>query len=236
MARSGGLEDPNKSLAGLPSLAPLPTVAERAAAVIRENIFEGRFQPGMALPETTLAQALQVSRNTVREAFRTLINEHLLIYEAHKGVSVRRLTTEDVHDIYAVRRMLELSALKKLADGRGTYDPATLDDSVTACERAAEEDNWLAVGTLNLRFHAQIVEIHGSSRMNEFFRQVITEMRLGFLAISQSADFYGPYQRRNREIVDQLISGDLENALNALAVYLDDAERQVAAAVTRSNE
>ncbi len=79
------------ALAGLPSLNPLPTAAERAAEVIRDNIFQGRFQPGTALPEASLAKALQISRNTVREAFRTLMGEHLLTYETHKGVAVRRI-------------------------------------------------------------------------------------------------------------------------------------------------
>ena len=50
--------------------------------MIRQNVFEGRFAPGTALPETALPAALQVSRNTVREAFRTLTAEHLLAHEA----------------------------------------------------------------------------------------------------------------------------------------------------------
>ena len=78
-------------MSDLPSLLPLPTAAERAADVIRENVFEGRFAPGTALPEAALSAALQISRNTVREAFRTLTAEHLLTHEPHKpGLETRQ--------------------------------------------------------------------------------------------------------------------------------------------------
>src|SRR5688572_22178768 len=85
----------------LPALAPLPTAAERAAEVIREHIFNGEFAPGTPLPETTVAEALHVSRNTVRDAFRMLMHEHLLDYEVNRGVSVRTLDADDLADIYA---------------------------------------------------------------------------------------------------------------------------------------
>ncbi len=74
-------------MAGLPPIQPLPTAAQRAADLIRQYIFEGQFAPGTPLPEASLSEALQVSRNTVREAFRTLISEHLLTHEPHKGVT-----------------------------------------------------------------------------------------------------------------------------------------------------
>ena len=84
------------------ALEPLPTATERAADLIRDNIFEGRFAPGTPLPEAALSSALHVSRNTVREAFRILIGEHLLTHEARKGVVVRKLSADDVRDITTV--------------------------------------------------------------------------------------------------------------------------------------
>src|ERR1700758_2873006 len=114
-------------LSGLPPIPPLPPAAERAADLIRQYIFEGRFAPGMPLPEAGLSAALQGSRNTVRESFRTLIGEHLLIHEPHKGVTVRWLSPDDVHDIYKLRRMFELSALDLLIQGQEKLGKDELD-------------------------------------------------------------------------------------------------------------
>lgn len=218
----------------MPALAPLPTAAERAAEVIRDNIFEGRFQPGTALPENSLAQALQISRNTVREAFRTLVNEHLLTYEAHKGVAVRQLVADDVRDIYRLRKMLELSGVDALEAGTGQLDRSALRDSLAAGDRAAAADDWVAAGTANLRFHALIASVHGSQRIDEIFRRLMTEMRLGFLALDDPHVFHEPYLRRNQEIGSLIETGAWTRAHAELDRYLDDAMRQVLTAVDRA--
>jgi DNA-binding GntR family transcriptional regulator len=217
-----GESDLGQNKFGLPSLQPLPTAAERAADLIRENIFEGRFAPGTALPEAALANALQVSRNTVREAFRTLIGEHLLAHEPHKGVIVRRLAVSDVRDIYKLRRMFELAALEDAVVG--ALNLAELDNKVTQAERASEEGRWADVGTANLRFHAEIVSAHQSGRINEIFRRLMTEMRLGFLAFSEQMVLHGPFIPRNRMLHSYIAEGRLDKARQELTIYLNDAE------------
>jgi DNA-binding GntR family transcriptional regulator len=219
-------------LAGLPALEPLPTAAERAADVIRENIFEGRFAPGTALPEAALSKALQVSRNTVREAFRTLTGEHLLAYEAHRGVTVRWLTVDDVTDIYRLRRMFELTAIELAVAGGGSeVDVDAIGGLVAAAERAAGAGRWNEVGTLNLRFHEQIVGAHRSPRIDEVFRRLMTEVRLGFLAFSDPAELHAPFVSRNRALHALIADGSTRQAREELATYLDDAERLIVAAI-----
>ena len=215
----------------LPSVVPAPTVAERAADVIRDGIFEGRFHPGAALPESALAKALGVSRNTVREAFRTLMGEHLLTYEPHRGVAVRSLNADDVRDIYRLRRMHEVAAIDLLRDGGAIVDAARLRTAATVGRTAADRDDWSAAGTANLQFHAEIVALHGSPRLDEFFRRLMTEMRLGFLALPDAGAFHAPYVERNGTLCDDLLAGRFAKARTALRAYLDDATTQVVAAV-----
>lgn len=222
-----------EAFASLPILAPLPTAAERAATLIRENIFEGKFRPGTALPEAALSKALQISRNTVREAFRALMGEHLLTYEAHKGVAVRVLTASDVDDIYTLREIFELEAIDLLAAGTHALDEAALLDPVVAGERAAAEGDWVAAGTANLRFHASLVAMNDSVRMNEFFQRLMTEMRLGFLALDDPESFHAPYLVRNRGLYQQLVDRRFAQARTELKTYLNDARIQVSAAVHR---
>ena len=217
-------------LAGIVSLAPLPTAAERAAEVIRQQIFEGRFAPGTAIPEASLAAALQVSRNTVREAYRTLVGEHLLVYTAHKGVRVRRLGVADVRDIYTARGALELSAIELLHD-RPALDATAFRGELDAGDRAATAGDWAGAGTANLRFHSRIAALHGSTRVDEFFRRLMTELRLGFLALPDPRAFHEPYLRRNHEIAGLVTAGRLAEAGTALRAYLDESAAEVAAAV-----
>jgi DNA-binding GntR family transcriptional regulator len=218
-------------MSGLPSLQPLPTAAYRAADVIRQNVFEGRFAPGTALPEAALAAALQVSRNTVREAFRTLTAEHLLVHEAYKGVVVRELAAADVRDIYRLRRLFELAALDLALETGRQPDLAQIAAIVSEAELLAAGQRWLDVGTANLRFHEVITGIHHSERITEVFRRLMTELRLGFLAVADPAAFHGEFLARNRVLLGCLAEGRLADARAQLASYLDDAQAQVLEAV-----
>jgi DNA-binding GntR family transcriptional regulator len=223
------------TLAGLPPIQPLPTAAERAADLIREYIFEGRFAPGTPLPEASLSAALQVSRNTVREAYRTLMNEHLLVHEPHKGVTVRWLTPEDVTDIYQIRRMFELGVLDLALGGQLKLTRDTLNEIgglLTRTEAAVRDGDWAGeVGTANLRFHGLLVELHRSERISDTFRRLMTELRLGFLAHEDPAAFHGRFLPRNRVLYEHLVSGNLAAARAELASYLEDAEADVVKAV-----
>ena len=227
-------QSPRAAMSGLPPLQPLPTASQRAADLIREYIFEGKFAPGTPLPEASLSAALQVSRNTVREAYRTLIGEHLLVHEAHKGVMVRWLTKEDVLDIYKMRRMFELAVLDLAIEPGQELDTAKMGEIgkvITVAEKVAGAGDWTEVGTANLRFHGIIVEMHHSERINDIFRRLMTELRLGFLANEDPASFHGPFLVRNRKIYDHMTNGELDEARRELAVYLDDAEKDVLRAV-----
>jgi DNA-binding GntR family transcriptional regulator len=224
-------QNPRGDMSDLPSLPPLPTAAERAADVIRDNVFEGRFAPGTPLPEAALSAALQISRNTVREAFRTLTAEHLLTHEPHKGVMVRELTADDVHDIYKLRRMFELSAFDLAIETRQLLDVGQIGKTVADGEALAADGLWLEVGTANLRFHEVIVGIHRSARITEVFRRLMTELRLGFLAVTDPAAFHGSFLARNRTIHRAMAKGGLRDAQVELAAYLDDAEDMVVKAI-----
>jgi len=225
--------DASLDLPALP-LEPVPTTAERTADRVRELIFQGRFSPGVGLPETMFANAFQVSRNTVREAFRVLINENLLSYEMHRGVFVRQLSEADIRDIYASRRDVELPALAR-------FDPATsaltgLTEAVEESERLAAAGDWRAVGTTNLRFHEELVALLGSPRRSRFFHALMTELRLGFCALADFQGLHEPYAGWNRRIRDLLAAGNGDQARSELERYLNEAEEQIALAVRDAAE
>jgi DNA-binding GntR family transcriptional regulator len=210
----------------------VPTAAERAAALIREYIFEGKFQPGLALPEASLASSLHVSRNTVREAYRTLMNERLLAYSPHKGVTVRWLTESDVRDIYSLRRVLEFAAIDSLP--APSFDPDPLAEAVADARVAADKGRWHQVGTDNLRFHAALVATLGSMRADEFFAGLMTELRLGFLAVTDPRRFHGEFLSRNEALQDLLSGERFKEARELLVRYFADAELQVAKAAAHA--
>jgi DNA-binding GntR family transcriptional regulator len=208
------------------------STAERVAGILRDRIMEGQFLPGSRLSEDTITAGLGISRNTLREAFRLLAHERLLVHELNRGVFVRVLDTSDVVDLYRVRRVIECAALRgvhALTDA----DAKRLTEAVADADAAAEAGRWQDVGTANLRFHQAIAALHGSPRVDELMRQLSAELRLVFHAMDNARMLYEPYLPRNRAILEHLLAGDNAGAEQLLDAYLADAEDQLAKASAR---
>ncbi|MDV9172837.1 GntR family transcriptional regulator [Streptomyces sp. W16] len=198
--------------------------------VLRERIVEGELPPGTPLRDVALSAELGVSRNTLREALRTLHDEGLVVQQLHKGTAVKTLSAEDVTDIYVARRTLELSAVDA-----SPLAPEPLLDAmeakVTAAELAVEAEAWDKVGTASLRFHQSLVALLGSARLDGFFRVTIAQLRLAFAVMADQGAFQAPWVARDREICDLIRGGRRTAATAALRLYLDDSERTVLDAV-----
>lgn len=205
------------------------STAERVADILRQRITEGVFRPGVRLSEESLREALGVSRNTLREAFRLLAHEGLLEHQLNRGVFVRRLTADDIRDLYAIRRILECAAVRNLpAAPAGALE--RVGAALASAEKAAAGGDWVAVGTANMRFHQGIAELSGSVRIAEVVRGLLAELRLVFLLMAEPRQFHEPYLLSNREIHRLLALGDVDRAEAALREYFDTAEAQLLAA------
>ena len=231
--RPRGAEAWLRTVAAESALLDRSSTAERVADVLRRRITEGDLTPGTRLSEEQLVEALRVSRNTLREAFRLLTHERLLVHQLHRGVFVPELRESDLVDLYRLRRALECDVVRSLSD----VDPVQLrplHDDVAAGEAAAERGDWVAVGTANMRFHRHLVGLAGSRRTDEVAARVIAELRLAFHAVASPQELHAPYVSRNRALLDLLCAGDAERAAKELEEYLHDSQAQLLAAVRRT--
>jgi DNA-binding GntR family transcriptional regulator len=191
------------------------------ADILRSRIAEGYFPPGTRLSEDGIGGALGVSRNTLREAFRLLTHERLLVHELNRGVFVRVLTVEDVEDIYRVRRLVECAVVHGL--GAPPYAVDGLAAAVDEGRRAAREGDWKGVSTANIHFHRELVALAGSDRTDEVMRSVFAELRLAFHVVDDPRRLHEPYLARNRQLLRALRAGERDEAGELLAAYLDDS-------------
>ncbi|MBP5864939.1 GntR family transcriptional regulator [Streptomyces sp. LBUM 1478] len=207
------------------------STAERVSDILRSRIADGFFPPGTRLSEDSIGGALGVSRNTLREAFRLLTHERLLVHELNRGVFVRVLTVEDVEDIYRTRRLVECAVVRGL--GAPPYGLDRLAEAVAEGQREAHEDDWKGVSTANIHFHRELVALAGSARTDELMRSVFAELRLAFHVVDDPRELYEPYLARNLVILRTLERGERDEAERLLADYLDDSLRNLVAVYGR---
>ncbi|GAA1889317.1 GntR family transcriptional regulator [Streptantibioticus ferralitis] len=209
------------------------STVQKVADVLRGRIAAGALRSGTRLSEEALGGALGVSRNTLREAFRVLAHERLVVHEMNRGVFVRSLGPADVADIYVTRRALETAGLRAAT---GSSRLAAVSEAVAAGESAARDGDWAAVADADLRFHRAIGGLTGSERIDAYLAGLLAELRLAFAVMADPRALHEPFLRRNREIAELLVDGRTGRAEAELIRYLDDAQALIVARMRQHQE
>src|SRR5215468_3117502 len=92
------------------------TLSEGAYEAIRRKIITGVLAPGSKLVVATLANGLELSATPVNEALAALEREGLVTYLPHRGYFVSAVTPEQVAEVYSVREVFELLAVRMAAE------------------------------------------------------------------------------------------------------------------------
>ncbi len=196
--------------------------ATEATDDLRRAIVDGALRPGDPLREERLAAELGVSRNTLREAMRTLAHEGLIVHEANRGARVTSPTRASVRDIYLVRRTVEPPALRTA--GPDHPGAVRMRDAVATAQEAARLGDWQAVGTADLAFHRAIVGLCDSPRLDAVLDSILAELRLAFGAIADPEFLHAPFLDDNVTILETFLDGRGEQAADLLADYLVRSE------------
>ena len=206
-------------------------LTERITDDIRHKLVNGECVPGQRLSEASLSEALAISRNTLREVFRILTKEGLLVHEPNTGVSVAVPSMASIIDIYRVRRMIECQALAQAYPMHPARN--AMREAVEDALRHREREEWEGVGTANMAFHKAIVELADSERLNEMFSHLLAELRLAFGLLRDPHFLHAPYIEMNQRIFKIFDDGKPAEAATALNDYLVHSERIILAAYAR---
>lgn len=151
-----------------------PSLSESAASRLRQEIFDGRAQPGARLAEAAVAKRLGVSRVPVREALVLLEREGLVEFTPTGRAQVKDLAPRDFEELHALRLALEPLAAR-LAAPTLARDAGGLLANVAATERAQSVPE---VTRLDLDFHEAILALSGNGRLLKLWLSLRGELEL----------------------------------------------------------
>jgi DNA-binding GntR family transcriptional regulator len=131
---------------------PVPTFSDpRRVSIdvhdyLRRIIIEGRFPAGALLKQTELAREFGVSRTPLREAFRMLQEEGLIVVVADHSARVRELDATELDQLYGARIALETLAVRITAgrlSGDEVEQARTLLNALDSAAARADRDEWM---------------------------------------------------------------------------------------------
>lgn len=144
---------------------------DRVVNHITAGVLAARYVPGQRLVEADLTQTLQVSRGSVREAFRRLDAQGIVSRAMHRGASVRALSRGEAIDLMvaaegidSLTARLAATAVKARNGGR---EFATLE---RALQRYGNREYDLAdMPQQRQRFYDILIAMTGNSQLPSLF-------------------------------------------------------------------
>ena len=187
---------------------------------IEKLIDESKYAPGSKLPtELELCQALNVSRGTVREAFRFLQAKGVVELRAGRGAFVSEPAApenseaiswlveneEDLKNVIELRAAIEPLAAKLTAERCSDAAAAELRALYSQFVASADESNYAELARLDEQFHSKIVENCGNDLIIDIVKRLndgMTSFRRNTFQVNKHIkDTVGPHGNVMKAIV-----------------------------------
>jgi len=203
--------------------APIPRKSLRDSVyqMLLEGILSGQLSSGQELNEVSLAKKFGVSRTPVHEAIRQLTLEGLIEQTTANKSSVVALNSDCVREIYEMRKILEVAAVKRAACNIKASQLNKLIESAELLKYALEDDDWANQALdLDLKFHELIAEASGNKRLNNEINRYRLLIR-AFCRITGNRLNLMDALEEHLVILNSIKSGNVNEAANAMSSHID---------------
>jgi DNA-binding GntR family transcriptional regulator len=192
------------------------TLAEQVVQTIRQAIIDGQFTPGERLIDAEIAERLATSRPTVRDAFRRLQHEGIIINYPHRGYFVADFSPQQAIEVLELRGLLEGRAAAAAVAVLANDDLIALGQIADSIARYDFRNDVQLIRDLDISFHRLIIERSNQPILAELFSTL--DSRLSVLNTLSSGVFNVDARdtsRRHHEYVEVLRARDPEQARDA---------------------
>jgi DNA-binding GntR family transcriptional regulator len=200
------------------------STVDRVADELRRALFEGEVQPGTPLREIALADAMGVSRSTIREALAVLVGEGLATREPNRGVYVTELDPDSVHDVCRSRAVLEVAGVRRWAEASEEARDAVRRALVDFTKAAQSDAGAAELTAAHLAIHRSFVGLTESPRLLAMAESLSAEVRLGLAKVDRIRRNSYEQVTSHRALLNLLERGDVETAAKELEHHLEHAE------------
>lgn len=192
------------------------TLRENIVEEIRLKILREELKPGMRIIEQELSEEFGASRGPIREALRQLEQEGMVEYVRNVGCSVRKITVDDVYEIYLLCATYETLAIRQYNAEFTEEDFEKLEHLLEQMKRIHKGD-YRRVVELDGAFHRIFVEKAGLSRLLKSWQTLQYGDIIGCYASEMDMDRIVDSQYRiHKEILDKCRTKEVEQICSAI--------------------
>jgi DNA-binding GntR family transcriptional regulator len=200
--------------------------SRRIANSLRDSILVGKLAPGARVYQEEIAAQFGASRLPVREAFRILESEGLIMLKSNSGAWVAKLDLKECVEIYRIRERLEPLALGESIGGLSESTIGTIEQLSIDIENSTDIDTFLK---LDRQFHLltyQACEMRSLMNMVERFWNTTQQYRRAYTALLGMEKRWIIYYE-HRLLVDAIKRRDGEEAERVLHGHIRRTRREL---------
>lgn len=151
-----------------------PTLGAEVSVLLQREILSGTFQPGTPLREVALSERYGASRQTIREALRSLADLGLVEMLARRGARIPILSPRRAREIYTLRALLEPFAIRTaLVEGRiRSQEMEKIEASFQEMIQCAERGDVAALIEADMTFHWELCSPCGHGMLLDYLKRL----------------------------------------------------------------
>ena len=190
---------------------------------IYQEIVSGERPPGSAISEMEVSSKLNVSRSPVREALKIMQTEELVTYYPGRGNFVTVLTQQDIEEIFDLRELFELTALKNACQYMPKERCDSIEKMLLELTEQSSADEYYAANSVD---HTYVINSSGNTRLVKFYNQIIAQMNVINRISSRSPTHFRHSTEYHLKIIRAIRNKNEEEARQALAHHLGEVRRE----------
>ncbi|WP_431980648.1 FadR/GntR family transcriptional regulator [Streptomyces qinglanensis] len=220
------------------------SLVDTVVAELRAQLAAGEWPVGERIPtEYTLAEQLQVGRNTVREAVRVLVHAGMLrsrqgegtfvVATADPGEIVRGVQRADVRDVLELRIALEAEGARLAALRHSSADLERMRAALAAQAAFRDPLGQPAHGQYELyaehdiEFHVAVVDAAHNAALSATYGWFSSSVRDALVASLHDRHMPRIHETDHHDLVDAIETGDPEAAERAARSLLAKPKQAV---------
>ncbi|MHB9838745.1 GntR family transcriptional regulator [Paraburkholderia terrae] len=199
------------------------TKPEAIAERIRAAILEHRLAPGAKLTEAQLCEVFGVKRGPIRQALALLSTDHLVDLEPNRGAFVASPSLQEVHEVFEMRRIIELAVVDKICASQGSRRLKNIGGMIARERKAFESRDFPAWIRLSGEFHTELASLTGNTVLCNCLNGLVARSTL-ISALYESLGRSPCSFEDHEAILAALDAGDAKTACALMSRHLQSVE------------
>jgi DNA-binding GntR family transcriptional regulator len=193
-------------------------------------ILTGQLKPGNKLSDQELAMELGMSRTPVRHALTRLAQEGLIDEGKSRGFHVADLDAKQVADLYALREVLEVHAIRLAVERATVEDMKELSGVLETLEKLSQDPSKrgeeIRVG---LKIHEVIARASGDTFLHEIMVRLLNRMHffIWMDTLNEDPQAAEATRREHRELFACMQAGKPDEAEAVIRTHIRTAKQGI---------